>query len=101
MEALDAPDGGALVPVRNQSTTAPQAFALLNNGFVIRQCEHIADRLRREGPSDDPIPRAFRLILQRNPTVPERERFAVYARAHGLANAVQILINSNEFFYLD
>jgi Protein of unknown function (DUF1553) len=101
MDALDAPDGGALVPVRNESTTAPQAFALLNNPFVIRQCEHIASRLEREGSAESVVTRGIRLILQREPTVPERERLGAYARAHGLANAIQLLINGNEFLYLD
>ena len=45
MDALDAPDGGSLTPVRGQSTTVFQAYALLNNAFVIRQCEHIAARV--------------------------------------------------------
>ena len=31
MDALDCPDGGALTPVRSRSTTALQAFALLNS----------------------------------------------------------------------
>ena len=101
MEALDAPDGGALVPVRNESTTAPQAFALLNNPFVIRQCEHIASRLGREGTAESAVSRGIRLILQREPTVRERERLGAYARGHGLANAIQLLINGNEFLYLD
>ena len=32
-------DGGTLTPVRGHSTTALQAFALLNNAFVDRRCE--------------------------------------------------------------
>ena len=48
MDSLDTPDGGSLTPVRGQSTTVFGAFALLNNAFVIRQCEHIAARLDRE-----------------------------------------------------
>ena len=48
MDALDAPDGGSLTPVRGQSTTVFGAFALLNNAFVIRQCEHIAARLEKD-----------------------------------------------------
>lgn len=101
MEALDAPDGGALVPVRNESTTAPQAFALLNNAFVVRQCEHIASRLEREGSAASVVSRGIRLILQREPTPREVERLGAYSRAHGLANTIQLLINGNEFLYLD
>jgi len=101
MEALDAPDGGALTPVRSQSTTALQAFALLNNAFVIRQCGHIAARVEKDAPANSIISRTFRLLLQREPYAGELTRFTAYAHEHGLANAVHVIINSNEFLYLD
>jgi hypothetical protein len=101
MDALDTPDGGSLTPVRGQSTTVFQAFALLNNAFVIRQCEHIAARLEKEAKSGEQVPRAFRLLLERDPRPDELARFTAYARKHGLANTCQIIINSNEFSYID
>ena len=101
MDALDAPDGGALTPVRSQSTTALQAFALLNNAFVIRQCEHIAARVEKDAEADTKISRTFRLLLQREPHADELTRFTAYALKHGLANAVHVIINSNEFLHLD
>ena len=81
------------MPVRTVSTTSVQAFALLNNPFVIRMAEHIADRAKG-------VPEAFRIILRREPTAAERRKFSTYARKHGLANAVHLLLNSNEFIYL-
>jgi mono/diheme cytochrome c family protein len=101
MDALDAPDGGALTPVRSQSTTALQAFALLNNAFVIRQCEHIAARMEKDAPANAAIARTFRLLLQREANADELTRFTAYAQTHGLANAVHVIINSNEFLHLD
>ena len=107
MDALDCPDGGALTPVRSRSTTALQAFALLNDPFLIRQCEHLAARVERQTADrgDDSeegrITAAFRLILQRPPNATERACFIRYLQKHGLANAVQIIINSNEFVYVD
>ena len=102
MDALDAPDGGALTPVRSQSTTALQAFALLNNAFVIRQCEHIATRCMKEATTPETnIAAAFRLILQRAPHPVEIAAFTVFVKKHGLANACQVIINSNEFLHLD
>jgi hypothetical protein len=101
MDALDAPDGGTLTPVRSQSTTALQAFALLNNALVIRQCEHIAARVEKEAPAATAIIHTFRLLLQREPRADEVARFAAYTQKHGLANAVHVLINSNEFLHLD
>ena len=102
MDALDCPDGAAMTPVRNVSTTPIQAFAMLNDSFLIRQCEHIAKRLTIEATTTEmQAESAFRLILLRKPSGTERSRFATYIQRHGLANAVQILLNSNEFLYVD
>ena len=101
MDALDAPDGGSLTPVRGESTTVFGAFALLNNAFVIRQCEHIAGRLDKEAGDRAQVARAFRLLLEREPRPEELARFTPYSRQHGLANTCQIIVNSNEFLYID
>ena len=102
MDALDCPDGAAMTPVRSVSTTPLQAFAMLNDAFLIRQCEHIAKRLVAESATPEmQVDAAFRLILLRKPDDKERRRFLHYVERHGLANAVQILLNSNEFVYVD
>jgi hypothetical protein len=101
MDALDAPDGGSLTPVRGQATTVFGAFALLNNAFVIRQCEHIAARLAKEAQQRDQVALAFRLLLSRDARPEELDRLVAYVQKHGLANACQILVNSNEFLYID
>jgi hypothetical protein len=102
MDALDCPDGGAATAVRGVSTTAVQALAMLNNAFLIRQCEHIAARLAaKEGGPETQAESAFQLILQRGTRGQERTKFAAYIERHGLANACQWLLNSNEFLYLD
>jgi len=107
MDALDAPDGSALTPVRNESTTPIQAFAMMNNAFVIRLCEHIGRSVSDASPRHDgratatAIDRLFRVILQRVPTPEEARRLAEYADRHGLANGCHVLINGNEFLYLD
>ena len=43
----------------------------------------------------------FRRVLLRSASEPERTRFAAYIERHGLANATQWLLNSNEFLHLD
>ena len=102
MDALDCPDGGAMTPVRGVSTTAVQAFAMLNNAFLIRQCEHIAARIQKQTTEiDAQVVAAFRLMLQRTPTDSERAAVTRYVLRHGLANACHVLLNSNEFLYLD
>ena len=102
MDALDCPDGGAMTPVRTESSGAPQALALLNNPWLIRYCEHIAARLAAEHrePAEQ-VSAAYRLILLRHPQPLELEKVTGYVRRHGLANAVQLLVNTNEFLYVD
>ena len=103
LDALDTPDGGAATPVRNVSTTAVQAFALLNDPFVIRHSTHLADRVAA-GAGAEPGAQAdglFQLVLQRPADATEREHFGAYIRRHGLANAAQLLLNSNEFLHPD
>ncbi|MDB6132685.1 MAG: Protein of unknown function (DUF1553)/Protein of unknown function (DUF1549)/Planctomycete [Verrucomicrobiales bacterium] len=103
MAALDSPDGGSVAAVRGVSTTAVQAFALMNNPFVIRWSGHIASRVTAATAAtpEDQVEAAFKLILLRQPTDAERTAFAGYLQRHGAANACQLLINSNEFLHLD
>jgi hypothetical protein len=102
LESLDCADPNISVPVRNNTLTALQALALLNNPFMVRQSELFAERLR--GLSPDPsrqVEAAYRLALGRLPTRQEREELTAYARRHGLANACRLLLNCNEFLFVD
>jgi hypothetical protein len=102
MDALACPDGGGPVPVRASTSTAQQALAMLNDAFLIRQAERIAERIAAEtAEPNEQIRAAFRLIVQREPTGKERSDFVGYAVRHGLSNASHLLFNSNEFLYLD
>ncbi|HLY12533.1 MAG TPA: PSD1 and planctomycete cytochrome C domain-containing protein [Planctomycetota bacterium] len=97
METLDCPDASQLTGARNVSITPLQAMAVLNDRFVIRQSEHLAARLAGEGE----VLHAYRLVLQRPPTAGEASAIRDFAMKRGLANAVRILLNSNEFMFLD
>jgi len=102
MDALDSPDGAAITPVRSVSVTPIQAFALLNDAFLIRQCEHIATRLAAQSKTPElQAEAAFRMIFLRTPHEQERAEIAAYIQRHGFANACQMLLNSNEFLYLN
>ncbi len=102
MDALDCPDGGAFTPVRSVSSTALQALAMLNDAFLIRQSEHIAARLTKaSADSEVQTDAAFQLILLRAPRDKERTDLAAFIRKHGLANACHLLLNSNEFLFVE
>ena len=101
MDALDVPDGGQLVPVRNESTTAVQALALQNDRFVLHQAGRIEGRIGLQGDGASRIDALFRHILLRSPSAEERALLAAHAERHGFAAAAHLLLNTNEFLYLD
>ncbi|MGP0067634.1 MAG: PSD1 and planctomycete cytochrome C domain-containing protein [Isosphaeraceae bacterium] len=101
-DALDAADSSQLIAVRNESTTPLQALAMFNNPFVLRQCEHFARRLETIAPSiPGRIEAAFELACGRPPTDEEVALLSDYARRHGLANACRLIVNSNEFLFVN
>lgn len=102
MDALDCPAGDQLTPVRNASVTVQQALALWNNEFVLLHAGHLAARLERESSDiKSQIQRAFELALGRPPTRDETDEFAEYIHKHGLANFCRVLLNSNEFIFVN
>ena len=103
LDALNCPDGSGTVPVRATSSTAQQALALLNDKFLLHHAEHMAKRIgdRHQGEKTEQVQAAFQLILQREASTRELEQFTGYVASHGLANACHLLLNTNEFLYLD
>ncbi|MFN9126775.1 MAG: DUF1549 domain-containing protein [bacterium] len=103
LTALDCADPSMRVDRRNQSLSPNQALAYLNNGFMLAQAERFAARGEREAGADAAaqIDRAMRLALGRAPSADERARLEAFAREHGLANACRVLLNLNEFSFID
>src|SRR5262249_20812356 len=86
LESLDCADPNINVPVRSTTLTALQALALLNNPFMVKQAEYLAERLRSEGAElPAQIDLAYRLAFGRLPQPEERRLMVEYARRHGLA----------------
>jgi hypothetical protein len=102
MEALDCPDASQLTPARNVSVTAPQALALLNDKFMVRMSEHLAARATKAG-ADLParVSAVYRFALGRQPTAQESALLAEYAKKHGLANLCRMVLNCNEFVFVN
>ncbi len=102
METLDCPDPSLRVEKRNESLTALQALALLNDKFMLRMAEHFAGRVQKMG-GDLPsrVSAAYRLALGREPMAEESRVLLDYARKHGLANMCRLILNTNEFSFVD
>jgi hypothetical protein len=103
MKVLDCPNPAVLTPVRNRTTTAAQSLALLNNGFVIQQAKIFAKRLQRERPDDvaKQIELGYRLAFNRGASNAERSASKKVVIDHGLFYFCRVLLNANEFVYLD
>ncbi len=126
MTTFDFADTTQPCSQRNVSTVAPQALALLNNDFVHRQSEAFAGRVIAEAGAETAaqIERAWWLALARSPSDAEweaalahlqkqRDHFASRAAGQGetlgnddpqrraLASLCHVLLNTNEFIYVD
>jgi mono/diheme cytochrome c family protein len=102
MTTLDCADPSMRVDKRNESLSALQALALLNNGFMVTMSDAFAKRIAAKVPEpEDQVHELFRLAVSRSPTAEERGLVADYIRKHGLANACRAVINLNEFTFVD
>jgi len=118
LECLDFANSASPAGVRPITTTAPQALMLLNDSFVHAQAAALADRVTRDAGEREEaqIERAFRLVLQRQPTKSERtsarsllsdqrERAATEGTPQpgraALKSFCRGLLNLNEMIYVD
>ncbi|HEY7329893.1 MAG TPA: PSD1 and planctomycete cytochrome C domain-containing protein [Gemmataceae bacterium] len=102
METLDCPDPSLRVEKRNESLTALQALALLNDKFMLRMAEHLAARVEKKGGElPNQVAATHLLALGREPTAEEGRLLIDYAHKHGLANACRLILNTNEFSFVD
>jgi hypothetical protein len=102
MTTLDCPDPANLTPARMHTTTALQALTLSNNAFMLGTAEAMAARIESEtGPGAPRIQRAFALALQRAASPAEAGPAEKLAKEHGLFSLCRMLLNANEFVYID
>jgi hypothetical protein len=102
LEAFDLPDTNLSCPMRQRSTTAPQALALLNSSDVVAATKALAARLTRDAKStEERIGLAYRLTLGRLPSPTERKLSRAFLKEGSRAELCRALFNLNEFVYLD
>jgi hypothetical protein len=101
LESMDCPDASQQAPVRTSSVTALQALSMLNNPFLVRQCEHLAARLgQREKGLAGQIHLLIRAALGREARLDESTALVQHAERFGLASACRVILNSNEFLFV-
>ena len=102
LDAFDCPSPAVKTPTRGETITPLQALALMNNSFVQRQADRLAERSLEAAGGDqtDAIDRAYERALGRRATDAERQRAVTAAQARGLGNVCWAILNSSEFLYV-
>ncbi|MBS0262100.1 MAG: DUF1553 domain-containing protein [Planctomycetes bacterium] len=103
LDVFDCPDPSTAAPRRAVTTTPLQALALLNNSFTMRMAEQLAARIEREAGSGETAQVAwlYRLAFNRTPAPDESALARKHVEQHGLAALCRVVLNSNEFLYID
>jgi hypothetical protein len=108
LETLDAAVPNASCDRRRQSITALQPLSMYDSDFVNTEAKYFAERVRKETGSDagEQIQRAFLIALGRAPNAGEMEKVRAFvatatAKDDALLGVCRVLLNSNEFVYVD
>ena len=121
LQAFDRPDAQQSCGRREHTTVAPQALALLNDGFVRARAIDFAQRLtKEENDNERLVDRAFQIALARAPSAVERSasleflsaqrekrqkresgKSADEVRIASVADFCQAIFSLNEFLYID
>lgn len=102
MTSLDCADPSMRVDKRNESQSSIQALALLNNGFILTQAKHFADRVARK--SDDiavQVDTAHRLAFGVGPSESRRMQLIEFAKSDGMPYLCRLFFNLNAFTFVD
>ncbi len=102
MTTLDCADPSMQVGRRNESVSPLQALALLNNGLILTVSKHFAEKVgRNQGDMAAKVRRAYYEAVGRPPSLQDERELADYATGFGLPNLCRVLINLNEFSFVD
>jgi hypothetical protein len=121
--AFDAPDGNATVPRRDTTTTATQALLLINGDWALARARALAGRAERSSAASaddrERIVLVYRLAFGRHPDRAElaealtflsrqsalaagpKRRVNLEAYRAALVDFCHVILNSNEFIYID
>ena len=102
MTSLDCADPSMRVEKRNESLSAIQALALLNNGFMLTQAKHFAARVESESTDvAEQVDIAYRIAFGIRPSESNRGQLIAFSEANGLPYLCRLLFNLNAFTFVD
>ena len=115
----DQPDQNVTTEKRNVSTVPTQALTLLNGEFVLLQARYLAERVLAEATDGEAaqVKRLYRITLGRAPSENELQVGLEFLRAErdfhaantsgldahqaALTNLSHVMLNTNEFLYIN
>ena len=102
MTTLDCADSSQSTPRRHETLTPLQALSLLNNKFNLVMSQRFADRLQQEAATDEQrVLLAFQLVTGRHAEPAETAEMLQFAAAHGWPALCRLLLNLNEFVFVE
>jgi mono/diheme cytochrome c family protein len=102
MAALDCADPSMQVARRNEGVSALQALAMLNDRLIIVMARDFAARLERENKGlQRQVARGFYEATGHEPDKEKLKAMTRYASQFGLPNLCRVLMNLNEFVFVD
>ncbi|MDG3006054.1 DUF1553 domain-containing protein [Paludisphaera mucosa] len=101
MTVLDCADPSMQVEKRGESVSPLQALALYNNGLMLTAAKALAARVEPAGDRRAQVARAFTLAFAREPSAEELDGLDALAAEHGVASACRVILNMNEFVFVD
>lgn len=102
MTVLDCADPSMRVDKRNESLSPLQALSMMNNGLTVAMARHFAERVSGEVSAvETQVQRAFALATGRSPSPQELTALVTYTTQEGLENTCRVILNLNEFSFVD
>ncbi len=113
LDVFDSADGFSSTPERNVTTTPTQALLMINSKDSLARAAEFARRVKSESGDDreSQIVLAYRLAFGRDATKPEINQALDFFNRQAARNAAaassvlsdfcHVLLNSNEFLYVD
>jgi hypothetical protein len=108
LETFDAAVPNSSCDRRRQSVTALQPLTMYDGDFVNSEAKYFADRVLKEAGPDtgEQIQRAFLIAFGRPPSSGELAKVQIFlasvsSKKDALLGVCRVLLNSNEFLYVD
>lgn len=102
MEAFDFPDMGQLSATRGFSGSPLQSLVLWNNHFILHHAQKMSARVKAHSTLlPEQITAVVKICWLRNPTPEEHQLLEKLATEFGLPAVCRLLLNSNEFLFVE